>query len=924
MRLDYTVSLRLCLLLSAVVLLQSVPGSARPGWITRSFKVEDGLAHQVVRDVVRAPNGDFWVATWGGGISRYDGSKWETLNDERVLSDFMIRCLAFDQNGGLWAGTPEGIRYFDGSRWQLFTTANTPELQQDSAFAILARQNGEVWFGLAEGYLYAYDPRRSGASPWSLVAGPELFDHGTIRSLLELDDGSIWVGGEHIYHFQDSRWTRYPLNQVVFSLCRSQDGEFYAAATNGLYRFAGGGWKRVPEGGSAPRSLGIAADGSLLVGTESGLRIRQDDTWDDFVFDFEEPVVYVEVIRSFPDSSTWIGTRGGAYVIQKSNWTPVPWPAGDVPLVQGRFYAAPGVVPIAVQPDGRLFRWRDGSWKPEAHLGKAGGAVVGILGLRQGKLLVRRELAVVEYDLSSLAARAVVQVPHPEVWSSTTISGDRTWDPVAFTGDGTCWWNRGVDNVLYRRLGGEWVRDHGGFEPGAPIQAIKVTQDGRLWVISNNRAAVDGRHVPEFDVMASPAHRGHRITDILTARDGSVWISTSGSGIFVFDGRHVRKWTTRNGLPSNWVRCLFEATDGALWAGMADSTIASYKAGRWVSFTRKDFQLNGSVAQMGETPDGSLWFLLEPGGLLSYAPSAGAPETVIDLHPESVIPGGNALFAFHGWDIAHVTPAEELVYSWRIVEAESGTEVVPWSPYRPETTVASPALKPGTYQFEVRSADKERNQDATPAVREFTVESYLYARPAFWLTVVPSLALIVFLSVRWREARRNLLHMARIDGLTGVYKRDYFTHVFEAEIQRARRYGRELSVMLLDLDHFKNVNDSYGHDAGDRMLRQVALNIAGACRASDLVCRWGGEEFLLVLPETGLKEALVVAERIRKMVSEASVATERGSVACTVSIGLACLSERTGNLDDLVKLADRALYRAKRRGRNRVQAAVEE
>jgi len=111
--------------LMIILVLQFGTGLGRPIWASRIFKPSDGLAHQVGRDIAIAPDGAFWMATWGGGISRFDGSKWETFNDGEPLADFMIRCLAFDPDGGLWAGTPEGIRYFDSQQWTTYTTANS-------------------------------------------------------------------------------------------------------------------------------------------------------------------------------------------------------------------------------------------------------------------------------------------------------------------------------------------------------------------------------------------------------------------------------------------------------------------------------------------------------------------------------------------------------------------------------------------------------------------------------------------------------------------------------------------------------------------------------------------------------------------------------------------------------------------------------
>jgi two-component system cell cycle response regulator len=138
------------------------------------------------------------------------------------------------------------------------------------------------------------------------------------------------------------------------------------------------------------------------------------------------------------------------------------------------------------------------------------------------------------------------------------------------------------------------------------------------------------------------------------------------------------------------------------------------------------------------------------------------------------------------------------------------------------------------------------------------------------------------------------------------------------EVERARRYGHPLAAILFDLDHFKEVNDHFGHAAGDRLLRAMAQEVRRALRPTDLLGRWGGEEFVVLLPETALQSAVDVAERLRYLV--AGLPWETGSL--TASFGVAeCTA--TDNLGALLRRADRALYEAKRLGRNRVVPARE-
>lgn len=164
-------------------------------------------------------------------------------------------------------------------------------------------------------------------------------------------------------------------------------------------------------------------------------------------------------------------------------------------------------------------------------------------------------------------------------------------------------------------------------------------------------------------------------------------------------------------------------------------------------------------------------------------------------------------------------------------------------------------------------------------------------------------------------------YMAITDVLTGLFNRRRFHNVMEKEFERARRYKTPFSLMLLDIDHFKAVNDSFGHSVGDGVLKDLANLIRGNVREVDTAARYGGEEFSVILPNTKKEDAVNVAERIRKSV-EANRFGELGGRVVTVSIGISGAPDGPIDSEDkLVRVADYALYEAKRQGRNRTEMA---
>jgi two-component system cell cycle response regulator len=173
---------------------------------------------------------------------------------------------------------------------------------------------------------------------------------------------------------------------------------------------------------------------------------------------------------------------------------------------------------------------------------------------------------------------------------------------------------------------------------------------------------------------------------------------------------------------------------------------------------------------------------------------------------------------------------------------------------------------------------------------------------------------------RLRDNVQMSIEMAITDALTGLFNRRYMESHLGTLVEQAVSRAKPLTVLVLDIDYFKSINDSHGHDAGDDVLREFALRIKKSIRGIDLACRYGGEEFVVVMPETDMAVAAMVAERLRRRIAAEPFGIQQGSrnLTVTISIGLAALGGKDDNAAGVLKRADQALYRAKRDGRNRV------
>jgi diguanylate cyclase (GGDEF)-like protein len=177
-----------------------------------------------------------------------------------------------------------------------------------------------------------------------------------------------------------------------------------------------------------------------------------------------------------------------------------------------------------------------------------------------------------------------------------------------------------------------------------------------------------------------------------------------------------------------------------------------------------------------------------------------------------------------------------------------------------------------------------------------------------------------FLSGQDVEAQyhEEIYRMTIIDGLTQVHVKRYLLEALDKELMRARRHQRELSFLMIDIDHFKKINDVHGHLAGDHVLKEVARLIQQRIRRDEVLARYGGEEFAIILPETTLEGGCALAEGLREKIEESRFVFQGETIRVTISIGAAVLIEEHRTSLDLIKKADEKLYEAKRAGRNRV------
>jgi diguanylate cyclase (GGDEF)-like protein len=491
---------------------------------------------------------------------------------------------------------------------------------------------------------------------------------------------------------------------------------------------------------------------------------------------------------------------------------------------------------------------------------------------------------------------------HPQAFPSAALQGT-TVSSLAFGPDGAVW--AAGREGLVRILHGKATRIR---LPGrrASLSVVARAPDGTLWLAGSMPGLLQIRVTGSTTVVLRSLARPQLASDLVEFlgfdQAGRLWVGTD-NGVNVVDGKKILAISRRDGLI--WNVCsgnsFYADRNGSIWIGTSLG-----------------------VAH-----------LLDPEGALHRGPFAARVETAEykgqPLRRGGRLPwnGGPLVVNFTGLTFVDNS---SLVYHYTLngPVSDAARTRQPFARFED--------LPPGRYVLQVVAEDPGHKVYSSPAVLSFRLAPPWWRTPYFFACVGVVFAALLRLLWRWRHMallRRQqrlealvatrtyeLQQMAMYDGLTGLRNRKAIFAVLETAFGRARASGERLSIALLDIDHFKQVNDTFGHLAGDAVLLQTAQRLSRAVRTTDTVGRYGGEEFLIVFREADLPMDEERCESLRQAVCSEPVQWNQQPVIVTCSIGVASMMSRAETMTELLARADRALYRAKTLGRDRVEVAV--
>ena len=931
----------MCLALAASAASWPLTAAAQQFNFTR-YTVATGLPASRVHSVLQDRRGYLWFGT-SGGLTRYDGSEFSLFTVAGGLIGSTIVALAEAADGSVvFAAREGGVGVIEDGVVRVLLGDG---LDGAVVRSIYPDPSGSLWFATARG-LVATTPE----GPRRVVPESEV-PPGCCTAVVVDPSSRTWVGGPGgLYRLHRDRLLRedvgLPAGAAVTVLIVDSGGLLWVGTDRGLYRLVGGRLDPVPEA-KGTHVLGAARspEGDLWFGTDRGAVHWRPPAVE--VYDVRAGLGddRVNAVLVDHEGNVWFGTDGGAAKLVASSF-----------VTYMIAHGMPGDFVVALDTDATGTVWaatRDGivsfrgSEEPSLALdvnADAAGQITALVATTE-ELIVGTTRGL----LRAPRGRSPRLIRGPAV-RALHRHGDTVWV--------------GTDSGLHRVIGDRIMPAPAGPRlADAPVTALANDSRGRLWVGTRDRGVwlqIDGGFVrPDKDEgwQRSP------VWSLAPAPDGSVWVATNGHGAIRFlpDGSTSALTRDGNGLASDFVHQVVVDRRGRVWL------YTNRGLDRWdPSLGVSHYDLgDGLVAAAGNPgaavagDDGRLW-LGTPAGLTVFRPGVRVAPTV----PPAVVirhvlvdgePATQSVLA----DLPPEHNDVTIAYSALSYRDESSSRFQyrligqsdVWSRPTEERSVTFVDLAPREYTFELQAINESGLWSREPARVRFVV------RPAVWETIWFRVALAVLslllvgvlfrgrlrhieddrrrlrrkVDVRTRELvekNAQLERMATTDELTGLPNRRFFLDSLERELRKLTRVptDQHLSLLVLDLDRFKTVNDRFGHAAGDEVLRLVARGLAQTVRATDLPARFGGEEFAILLPNTGAEGARFLAEKLRSEVEGERLRFDGHDLTVTISVGVATISSPSRYDDaiaeDLLKRADEAMYRAKSGGRNRVVAAI--
>lgn len=949
-----------------LVMAQSCIALEAPKQITQyvltAITVKNGLPQNTVSTIAQTRDGYIWFGTQEG-IGRYDGLRITVFDtaQHRTLKDNYIEALSPGHDGSLWVATRSSLVQLKEGRFRTLFIAQSP------INSICEAQDGQVWVGTLNG-LYAV--RNSSIRLFTTRDG---LPGNAVRSILQTADGRIWLAtNKGLASFKNGVFRSYDsrdglLDEPVLALAPSHDGALWIAFSKRLMRWKGKLLETVTAERSTLRddvtSLLEDHAGVLWIGFDhSGIAVLRNGQLNRYTVRQGLPSGDVATLFEDRDGHIWAGLSEGGVVELRdgifSNFGVLEGLSED--MVWSVIEARDKSIWVGTNSKGLDHIDKDGHVRAYTERdGLPGGSVYALregldgsiwFGAENGSLCQLKDGRIRVYtDPLNNRNRVVSILPDP--------SGD-LW-------------------LAFHEVNG-LVRFHQGhfqhFAVPGLLNTASFARDGSIWLgtdhagVSQWRNGSITRYTTDNGLLANFAQA------IYIDRDGVVWVGTSPGGLNRIKNGRITTYSIDQGLFDLTVGAIVEDDEGYLWMTcnkgiykVSKKELDDYADGRIAAIHSSVYGtadgLRSPECNFAADPpvwkgmDGRLWFATTAGiasvnpkqrQIVNADPTPMIEGVLVNQHPVPFDHGVTAGPGVGDLEIQFTTPdfvaPERIRFRYRLQGSDSD-----WVVVGGRRQAFYTKLPPRRYRFEVQAADEWH--DWSPAVAALEI----HLTPRFWQTntfraLFGMIVLLAGIAIYWlrihylvvnnrileekvqqrtkelqlalkaaEDAGAALHDQATRDGLTGLWNRNSIFEMLNNEVARAHRDHLEVTVLMADLDHFKLINDTYGHQVGDQVLQVVAERFMLLTRTYDFVGRYGGEEFVMVLPGCSLDDGIKRANEFRVAIHEEPILTSVGPIHVTCSFGVA---EKIwgSTAEGLMSKADEGLYSAKNDGRNCVRA----
>jgi diguanylate cyclase (GGDEF)-like protein len=926
-----------------------------------------GLNSLTINCLLQDHRGVVWVCT-ENGLYEYDGSMYNRISAEQGLRDSYIVSIHEDASGELWVGTSNRLYHGDGKRFSVLAGASG-DLPSSSGQQLSSTGPGHIL--AVSGHRLFQVVRADSGGSWNvepffpqaaLNAYPQL---NTINSVYADRSGSVWAGcGDSICQISGKSvrvWGEKDgvANDTWAWFFKDSSGRLWARGYHHILQLSPQSAKfaneDIPSGSITfhGSNLPIVEDAHhrIVTRTDRGVAIWSQGRWQTLGAENGLKGIGILALMTDRDGILWLGTNGMGVErwLGSSDWE--TWSSGQgladnmvwtlLRDHRGTLWAATehGIVTLD-RAAGRFEAWHPDASVPRGQVisvqeGRDHGiwfsslsgqslryfpdtGKIQHLAMPSGTRLVRPDSSGRVWGLTSNGLYAtdsvsgkIAKVSNPAVPDS--VFYDVCEDP----GHGLWFASHGG---LVHFSGGRWNKiEVLGKDSSDGFATVACAPDGTLWAggasTGLSHIRVQGDVAVASDPQPSAEFNSIEIMFLDFDRRGWLWAG-SGSGVYVFNGTRWRHLTDKDGLA--WNDCnegaFLDDSDGTVWIGTANGL--AHLLHPPAIFEKSVLRIVVTRATLGKLP--------VP---LDTSASFAWTREPLSVHVAALPFDDRA----------------SIVYCYRLVGLEQDW-IATTSP-----DLHYSALPGGKYRLEVYAEDTDRGVRSSLAVLTFRVRPPWWKSLTFGIALGTVLLLLVYALFRYRErellanrarletlvrerteelelekqqltlAREALRMQATRDALTGLLNRGAIYDILKREMARARRDRRTLTAVMIDMDHFKAINDSYGHMAGDVVLREVADRLVRSIRPYDAVGRFGGEEFLLLMPDFDAVKERSRLISVHTFICGGSIQFPGGVVNITCSFGVSTLSNGgTMTPEQFLDRADKAMYEAKRAGRNRI------